>query len=443
MSNKFADMKLLAAEFEGKTRDKFDDDAILELYDNFKAIVGMPAKPTLDNMDNLPSWFLAEALEFMWQEVKEKEKFIYYINLKLEEPKHRELKIQIAAAVSINDPQSGIQILEKMDNKQLRKKGELPKNYIDSLLKYFARDGSRPLLAILESNIENQRASKSASIQFFEALFSGKSTTSLINKHALQSKLLTWLITNKQFTECTKLFPDYDVTKEILAWPLSMLPEYESIQKTADSAGIMFNITNFSAHNLFVKYDQDVQKNELIQAAHDTELLDEICKRLSRRKESVDTMKEKINDKSATIQDLQRQKEQSSQKIDSLEEEKMKMIVQNAATERKFRTEVHLLEEDNQKHKKIIEEKENTIAELYREIGSIKHDSKAQIDEATKRIEIESKHAQKQFAEKIHDQLLQEFTYMKILDDSERHSTAKILLGHIFDKLNGLGIVFN
>ena len=442
MSNKFADMKLLAAEFEGKTRDKFDDDAILELYYNFKAIVGMPAKPTLDNMDNLPSWFLAEALEFMWQEVKEKEKFIYYINLKLEEPKHRELKIQIAATVSINDPQSGIQILEKMDNKQLRKKGELPKNYIDSLLKYFARDGSRPLLAILESNIENQRASKSASIQFFEALFSGKSTTSLINKHALQSKLLTWLITNKQFTECTKLFPDY-VTKEILAWPLSMLPEYESIQKTADSAGIMFNITNFSAHNLFVKYDQDVQKNELIQAAHDTELLDEIGKRLSRLKESVDTKKEKINDQSATIQDLQRQKEQSSQKIDSLEEEKIKMIMQNEATEKKFRTEVHLLEEDNQKHKKIIEEKENTIAELYREIGSIKHDREAQIAELTERVGIESKHAQKQFAEKIHDQLLQEFTDMKHLRDSEDHRIAKIKLGHIFDKLNGLGIVFN
>lgn len=443
MDYKPVDIKWLATELEGKSCEMLCDEKLAELIEAFKGVVEVSEKPALDGLESLPGWFLAKTLERIWPDIKRKDLLLFQLHSQFDKSNYRDLKIQISATVSIMDPQSGMQILERMDDKKLRKKGVLPKNYIDSILKYFAGEDSRPIVAIFQHSSQNSRILKNVALQLFEAFFGGKSTFPLANKCALQGQLLQWVISQKQYSACIEAFPNA-VTNELLMWPISMLTEYEAIHNAADAAGVPFGTLGALIPKAIpTEAEIASNKQKVLHKTLDTELLDEIGKRLSSYREQVESKTAKLNEQSGKISELQAQKNSASQKIAALEGEKRDLTGQKESMKTLHAQEIRTLGEEIGKLKDQVVTKDNNISTLNMEIVSVKSDCTEQIEKMAKRINIESEHSKKELMEKIHDLLLQEFNDMNQLGDNESHKIAKIMLGHIFNKLGRLGVTFN
>lgn len=443
MDHKPVDMKWLTTELEGKSCEMLGDDKLTELIEAFRGSVGSSEKPSLDGLEDLPGWFLAKALERIWPEIKRKDLFLFQLHSQFEKSNYRDIKIQIAAMISIMDPQSGMQILERMDDKKLRKKGVLPKSYMDSILKFFAGEDTRPIIAIFQHSPQSSRILKNVALQLFEAFFSGRATFALNNKCALQGQLLHWLINHKQYSACVEAFPDA-ITNELLMWPMAMLAEYEAIRSAADAAGIPFAALRALIPKVLPTEEElKLNKQTVLQKSLDTELLEEIGKRLSLYKEQVESKTARLNEQSGRISELQAQSDGVSRKLTALEGEKQSLITQIEALQELRSRESRTFEDEIVKIKNQVEAKDSNISALNMEIDSVKNDCAAQLDMMAKRISIESQHAKKELTEKIQDLLLQEFNDMNQLGDSESHKVAKIMVGHIFSKLGRLGITFN
>jgi hypothetical protein len=437
------DIKWLATELEGKSCEVLGDEKLTEMIEAFRKIVGGSEKSSLGSLESLPGWFLVKALEQAWPDVTHKDVFIYQLNSQLGKTNYRELKIQIAAKISIIDPTSGMDLLERMDDKNLRKKGTLPKNYIDFILKYFAGEDSRPIVAIFQHSSQNTRILKNVALQLFEAFFGGKSTFPLANKCALQGQLLHWLIIHKQYLACIEAFPNA-ITNELLMWPINMLTEYEAIRNAADAAGVPFGTLGALLPKALPTEEEIASnKQKVLQKTLDTELLDEFGKRLSSYREQVESKVAKLNEQSGKIFELQAQKNSVSQKLAALEGEKRDLITQRESMKARHAQETRTFEEEIGKLKEQVATKDNNISALNMEIDSLKSDFAAQIDKMARRIGVESERSKREMVEKIQDSLFQEFKNMNQLGDSESHKVAKIMLAHVFDKLSRLGVTFS
>lgn len=443
MDRKLVDIKGLVAELAGQSREVVGEEKLLELFATFKNIVGSSERPSLDVIDKLPEWFLVEALEMLWPDVKDKDFFLHHINTKFDLPTHRDFKMQIAASVTIVDPPAGIRMLERMDDKKARKKGILLKSYIDPFLKHFVSGDARPLNSIIEYKFENARILNKASLQFFEIFFGEKKSLNSENKNELQVKILKWIIANNLYLPCIQKFSAL-LTKEVRLWPMSMMSEYRSIQELGASVGITFDILEHPLQGLQTQKEySDDDKQAIFKKALDAELLEEIGKRLSLYNEQNTIKVAKINEQSSKIFDLQRKIESLSQRITNIEQEKNQLVLQKESIQKTHALERGVLEEKNSNCQKAIAERDLRIDALEKEFESLKNDCASKINEITKRIEIESEHAQKQLTEKIHDLLVQDFNDMNRLGDNDNHRTAKIMIGHIFGKLSQLGITFS
>ncbi len=104
MDHKLVDIKGLVAVLEGQSREVIGEEKLLELFEAFKYIAGSSERPSLEFIGKLPEWFLAEALEIVWPDIKDKDFFLHSIDKKFNLPTHRDFKMQIAASVAVVDP---------------------------------------------------------------------------------------------------------------------------------------------------------------------------------------------------------------------------------------------------------------------------------------------------------------------------------------------------
>jgi hypothetical protein len=451
VDKKLPDVGLLVEELKDETRATIYDGKLKELTASFSASIRSSEKPSTDGMERLPGWFLIHALGSSWPDIKDKQFLVCALNSKLSDANQRDMKIELAARISTIDPPSGVSLLAAMDNKKLRKKGELPKNYVESLIRYFINGDAQPIYAILNYKFDKHHCLCLVATQLFEALFGGKTPVRVTNKYELQAKLLNWLIVHEQYMTCSNILPN-NVAKEISQWPIAMLEDLENIQEKADTAGIQTSIYNTFTLKLQPEEasNKDNFKNTLSQKNLDADrLLLQLGNIISNYKKNIDMHLSEIVTLRKIITELQNKNDSISKNCALLTEKKEDLVginselyskIQEMEKQRSIEIKNHDIEITRQKTQ--VANKDKELIELNIKIESEKKAHSADISLLSNRMAVESEHSRNVLAEKIHDMLTEDFNDMNRLDDTEKHRAAKIMLGHIFSKLHNVGINF-